>query len=125
MLPDLDVRRLRLAQVEAVTGLEKSLADNHPRALIQMATGAGKTFTAVTEVYRLLKYAKAGRVLFLVDRNNLGRQALKEFQTYTTPDDGRKFSELYNVERLSGTGINQSSAVVISTIQKMYALLRG
>ncbi|MEV4157834.1 DEAD/DEAH box helicase family protein [Nocardia salmonicida] len=124
-LPGLDVRRLRLAQVEAVTGLEKSLAENHPRALIQMATGAGKTFTAVTEVYRLLKYAKARRVLFLVDRNNLGRQALKEFQTYTTPDDGRKFSELYNVERLSGAGINQSSAVVISTIQKMYALLRG
>ncbi|MET9028331.1 DEAD/DEAH box helicase family protein [Nocardia sp. NPDC004168] len=124
-LPQLDTRGLRLAQIEAIAGLEKSLADNRPRALIQMATGAGKTFTAVTEVYRLLKHAKAGRVLFLVDRNNLGRQALKEFHSYTAPDDGRRFAELYNVERLSGRGINQSSAVVISTIQKMYALLRG
>ncbi|WP_433729593.1 DEAD/DEAH box helicase family protein [Nocardia sp. CA-129566] len=124
-LPTLDKRRLRLPQSEAITGLEDSLAKDRARALIQMATGAGKTFTAVTETYRLLKHAKAARVLFLVDRNNLGRQALKEFQTYTTPDDGRKFTELYNAERLSGRGINASSAVVISTIQKMYALLQG
>jgi type I restriction enzyme, R subunit len=86
------------AQIEAITNLEKSLAENRPRSLIQMATGSGKTFTAVSFVYRLIKQSKARRVLFLVDRNNLGRQAFKEFDQYLTPDDGRKFTELYNVQ---------------------------
>ncbi|WP_113705331.1 DEAD/DEAH box helicase family protein [Nonomuraea lactucae] len=124
-LPILETSGLRPAQVEAITGLEASLASDKPRGLIQMATGAGKTFTAVTETYRLLKHGKARRVLFLVDRNNLGRQALGEFRNYVTPDDGRKFSELYNVERLAGDHIQDSSSVLICTIQKMYALLRG
>ncbi len=89
------------AQIEAIQGLEKSLAENRPRALIQMATGSGKTFTAVSFIYRLIKFAGAKRVLFLVDRNNLGKQTLREFQSYVTPDDGRMFTELYNVQRLT------------------------
>ncbi|MEV0714037.1 DEAD/DEAH box helicase family protein [Asanoa sp. NPDC050611] len=124
-MPTLETSGLRQAQVDAITGLEASLANDLPRGLIQMATGAGKTFTAVTETYRLLKHGKAKRVLFLVDRNNLGRQALGEFRNYVTPDDGRKFSELYNVERLAGDQVQESSSVLICTIQKMYALLRG
>ena len=75
-------------QVRAVQNLEHSLAEDRPRALIQMATGSGKTFTAITAIYRLIKFANARRVLFLVDRNNLGRQALKEFQRYVTPTMG-------------------------------------
>ena len=90
-----------------------------------MATGAGKTYTAVTESYRLLKYAGFRRVLFLVDRNNLGDQTLREFQNYATPDDGRRFTELYNVDKLTGAGMVDSSHVVISTIQRVYAALRG
>jgi type I restriction enzyme R subunit len=82
------------AQIEAVTNLEASLAQDKPRALIQMATGSGKTFTAINAIYRLVKFAKARRVLFLVDRSNLAKQALKEFQSFETPDDGRKFTEL-------------------------------
>ncbi|GAA2044444.1 DEAD/DEAH box helicase family protein [Polymorphospora rubra] len=124
-MPPLETSGLRPAQIEAITGLEASLARDMPRGLIQMATGAGKTFTAVTEVYRLIKHAKAHRVLFLVDRNNLGRQALAEFRNYVPPDDGRKFGELYNAERLAGDAVQESSSVVICTIQKMYALLRG
>jgi type I restriction enzyme R subunit len=124
-LPALIVEDLRPAQIEAVEGLERSLARSDPRALIQMATGAGKTYAAVTASYRLLKYAKAHRILFLVDRNNLGRQARGEFRNYVAPDDGRKFTELYNVELLSGAAILESSKVVISTIQRMYSLLRG
>jgi type I restriction enzyme, R subunit len=85
---------LRECQIEAVTMLEKSLAANRPRALIQMATGSGKTFTAVTQAYRLIKHAGAKRILFLVDRGNLGRQTVREFQNYTTPDDGRSFTDL-------------------------------
>jgi type I restriction enzyme R subunit len=113
------------AQIEAIRNLESSLSEDKPRALIQMATGSGKTFTAVSFLYRLLKFAKARRVLFLVDRNNLGRQTLKEFQNYTTPDDGRKFTELYNVQRLSTNAIDQSNQVIITTIQRLYSMLKG
>ncbi|KAF4410962.1 type I restriction endonuclease subunit R [Streptomyces lycii] len=124
-LPPLEPNGLRLAQLDAISGLETSLGEDRPRSLIQMATGAGKTFTAVTETYRLLQYAGARRVLFLVDRNNLGRQALAEFRNYTTPDDGRKFSDLYGVDRLGAAGLQETSSVVVCTVQKMYSLLRG
>jgi len=125
-LPNLDVVGLRPAQIEAVHGIERSLAEQrHDRSLVQMATGAGKTFTAVTESYRLLKHGGFTRILFLVDRNNLGDQTLREFRDYTTPDDGRKFTELYNVDKLTGAGMVGSSKVVISTIQRVHAALRG
>ncbi len=113
------------AQIEAIQNLEKSLAENRPRALIQMATGSGKTFTAVSFVYRLIKHAKARRVLFLVDRNNLGRQAFKEFDQYLTPDDGRKFTELYNVQHLQSNVLDSVSKVHITTIQRLYSMLSG
>jgi type I restriction enzyme R subunit len=116
---------LRGCQVEAIEGLERSLSENRPRALIQMATGSGKTFTAVSFAYRLIKHAGAKRILFLVDRANLGRQTVKEFQQYATPDDGRKFTELYNVQHLAGGGIDPVSKVCISTIQRLYSMLRG
>ncbi|MGW1397256.1 type I restriction endonuclease subunit R [Streptomyces sp. NPDC002405] len=124
-MPLLETHGLRMAQVEAITGLEGSLAADRPRALIQMATGAGKTFTAVTETYRLLRHAGARRILFLVDRNNLGRQARAEFDKYRTPDENRKLTDLYNVDMLGRAGLQETSSVVISTIQRMYALLRG
>jgi type I restriction enzyme R subunit len=125
-LPELDERGLRPAQIAAVEGIERSLAEQrHDRSLVQMATGAGKTFTAVTEAYRLLKHGGFHRILFLVDRNNLGDQTLREFRDYTTPDDGRKFTELYNVDKLTGAGMVGSSKVVISTIQRVHAALRG
>jgi type I restriction enzyme R subunit len=124
-MPPLETSGLRRCQVEAIEGLERSLAENRPRSLIQMATGSGKTFTAVSSAYRLIKHAGARRVLFLVDRANLGRQTLKEFQQYATPDDGRKFTELYNVQLLAGGGIDPVGKVCISTIQRLYSMLRG
>lgn len=124
-LPELDGANLRKCQAEAITGLEDSLAMGHHRALLQMATGAGKTFAAVTESYRLAKFAKAKRILFLVDRGNLGRQALKEFQQYTVPNDGRKFTDLYNVHQLSTAGIGDEIKITISTIQRLYSQLSG
>jgi type I restriction enzyme R subunit len=113
------------AQAEAIQNLEASLKHGRPRALIQMATGSGKTFTAANICYRLIKYANARRILFLVDRANLGRQTLKEFQMFSTPDDGRKFTELYNVQRLQSSRIDEPSRVVISTIQRLYSTLKG
>src|SRR5437867_6121590 len=113
------------AQIEAIHNLEKSLAANKRRALIQMATGSGKTYTAVNFVYRPIKLAGARRVLFLVDRGNLGDQTLKEFQQFVTPDDGRKFTELYNVQHLQSAQLDRVSRVCISTIQRLYSMLRG
>jgi Type I site-specific restriction-modification system, R (restriction) subunit and related helicases len=124
-MPVLPERNLRDCQISAVTGLEQSLALNKPRALVHMATGAGKTFTAITAVYRLLKFGGAKRILFLVDTRNLGKQAHQEFMAYTPPDDGRKFTELYNVQRLSSPSIDPHAQVCISTIQRMYAILSG
>jgi len=123
--PDFDNTGFRKCQTNAIINLEESLSDNKPRALIQMATGAGKTFTAITAVYRLLKYAKVGRVLFLVDTKNLGEQAEGEFLNYRPSDSGRLFGELYNVRRLNSSYIPQDTHVVISTIQRMYSILRG
>src|SRR5213595_1112741 len=94
------------------------------RALIQIATGSGKTYTAVNFIYRLIKLAGARRVLFLIDCGNLGDQTLKEFQQFVTPDDGRKFTELYNVQHLQSAQLDRVSRVCVSTIQRLYSMLR-
>ncbi|MCA0438770.1 MAG: DEAD/DEAH box helicase family protein [Actinobacteria bacterium] len=125
-LPELDTAPLRPAQIDAIQGTERSLAEQRfDRSLIQMATGAGKTYTAVTLAYRLLTYGGFNRILFLVDRNNLADQTLAEFQNYRTPGDGRRFTELFNVDKLSSTGMLDSSSVVISTIQRVFRGLRN
>ena len=114
------------AQRTAIENLERSLRENRPRALIQMATGSGKTFTAISSIYRLIRHADATRVLFLVDRANLGKQTFNEFQQFTTPDDGRKFTELYNVQHLRSNTIDTTaSRVCITTIQRLYSILSG
>ena len=125
MFPPLNTDGLRACQSIAIKNLEESFADNRSRALIQMATGAGKTYTAITSVYRLLKFAKAKRILFLVDTRNLGKQAEQEFQAYKPNDDKRLFTELYNVQRLRSNFIDPSTHVCISTIQRMYSILKG
>ena len=115
---------LRDCQETAITNLEKSFKANRPRALIQMATGSGKTFTAITEIYRLLKHAKAKRILFLVDTKNLGEQAEQEFMAFTPSDDNRKFTELYTVQRLKSSYVATDSQVCICTIQRLYSILK-
>ncbi|MBL7951775.1 MAG: DEAD/DEAH box helicase family protein [Flavobacteriales bacterium] len=122
----LNPEHLRDCQVNAITNLEKSFSLNKPRALVQMATGSGKTFTAITSIYRLLKPpVRMRRILFLVDTKNLGEQAEQEFQSYTPNDDRRKFTELYTVQRLSSSFIDAGAQVCISTIQRMYSILQG
>ncbi|HVS12923.1 MAG TPA: type I restriction-modification enzyme R subunit C-terminal domain-containing protein [Thermoanaerobaculia bacterium] len=124
-LPGVYVPNLWQNKVKALERLEASLREDRPRALIQMATGSGKTRLAVTSIYRLIKYGGARRVLFLVDRSNLGEQADKEFQGFRTPDDNRLFTELYNVQLLASNTIAPSSKVVITTIQRLYSILKG
>ncbi|WP_336689856.1 MULTISPECIES: type I restriction endonuclease subunit R [unclassified Chryseobacterium] len=124
-IPELPILNLRDCQIDAITNLEKSFKDFRPKALVQMATGSGKTFTAITFIYRLLKYAKAKRILFLVDTKNLGEQAEQEFMAYLPNDSNSKFSELYPVTRLKNSFIPDDNQVYISTIQRMYSILKG
>lgn len=124
-IPILPIDGLRDCQINAITNLEVSFKDARPKALIQMATGSGKTFTAITFIYRLLKFAKAKRILFLVDTKNLGEQAEQEFMAYVPNDDNRKFTELYTVTRLKSSYIPGDNQVYISTIQRMYSILKG
>jgi type I restriction enzyme R subunit len=124
-LPLLDETGLWKVQKQAIANLEASLARADLRALIQMATGSGKTFTAVNEAYRLLKFGGAKRILFLVDRGNLGKQTEDEFANFTPPDDTRKFPTLYTVQRLKSNSINPAAKVVITTIQRLYSMLKG
>jgi len=123
-MPDLNPEGQRKCQIKAIKNLEESFALDKPRALIQMATGAGKTYTAITSIYRLLKHADAKRVLFLVDTKNLGEQAEQEMMAYVPNDDNRKFTELYNVQRLKSSFVAKDSQVCISTIQRMYSILK-
>ena len=123
-LPVLDPTGLWKCQFKAIEKLEESFKENRPRALIQMATGSGKTYAAITSIYRLLKYADAQRILFLVDTRNLGKQAEQEFMAYMPSDDNRKFTELYGVQRLKSSFVSPDSQVFISTIQRMYSLLQ-
>ena len=124
-MPSLVTEGLWPAQIKAITNLEASLRDNHPRSLIQMATGSGKTFTAINFIYRLIKFAGARRVLFLVDRGNLGRQTLKEFQQYVSPYNNFKFSEEYIVQNLTSNVLDTTARVSICTIQRLYSMLKG
>lgn len=124
-MPPLDKSGLRDCQVDAIIGLEKSLAQDKPRSLIQLATGAGKTFTACSFSYRLIKHAGAKRILFLVDRNNLGDQTLKEFQNFQPPGAANRFTDTYIVQQLNAPRIDPDAKVVITTIQRLYAMLRG
>ena len=123
--PELDPSGLRECQIDAITNLETSFKKNRPKALVQMATGSGKTFTAITSVYRLLKHVKAERILFVVDTKNLGEQAEGEFRKFIPQDDNRLFPELYGVNRLTSSFIPEDSQVYISTIQRLYSILKG
>lgn len=121
-LPDANFRE---CQLQAITSLERSFSGNNPRALIQMATGAGKTYTAITNTYRLLKHAKAKRILFLVDTKNLGEQAEREYKNYQPYDGTSKLSEIYNIQRIQSSNIPQDTQICISTIQRLYSMLQG
>ncbi len=124
-VPALEQDFLYPVQIAAVGNVEWSLKRNQPRSLVQMATGSGKTIFAIASIYRLIRYAGARRVLFLVDRTNLGEQAEKEFQGFRSPNDHRKFTELYTVQRLTSNTIGEASKVVITTIQRLYSMLKA
>ena len=124
-LPTLKKKGLRDCQYEAVTELEKSFRSGQNRALMVLATGAGKTYTACLTAYRMLSYTSMRRVLFLVDRNNLGKQAEGEFGTFRLTENGDAFNTIFTVNRLRSSSIPSDSNVVISTIQRLFSFLKG
>ena len=123
--PPFDTNGFRKCQITAIENLDKSLSQNRPRALVQMATGAGKTVTAITAAYRMLKYGKMNRILFLVDTKSLGEQAEREFRAYHPNDENRPFSEIFPVQRLKSSYVSEDAVVCICTIQRMYSILSG
>lgn len=124
-LPTLRKKGLRDCQYEAITELEKSFRSGQKRALMVLATGAGKTYTACLAAYRLLSYTPMRRVLFLVDRNNLGKQAEGEFGTFRLTENGEAFNTIFTVNRLRSSSIPSDSNVIISTIQRLFSFLKG
>jgi len=124
-MPALDTTGLWGVQAEAINNLEQSLREDHPRALIQMATGSGKTFTAANVAFRLIRHAEAKRILFLVDRSTLGKQTKLEFEKFVIPDTQRNFPAEYNVQHLTTNTIDTTSRVCISTIQRVFSILKG
>lgn len=124
-LPTLKKGELRNCQYQAIINLEKSFIEGQRKALIVLATGAGKTFTACTFAYRFLNYTPMKRILFLVDRNNLGKQAESEFGQYKLTESGQPFSHIFGVERLRSSNIPKDANVVISTIHRLYSFLSG
>jgi type I restriction enzyme, R subunit len=124
-MPDLDNPQLWEVQARAISNLEESLRDDRPRSLIQMATGSGKTYTAANVCYRLIRHADAKRILFLVDRSNLGRQTKLEFDKFVIPDTQRHFPAEYIVQHLTSNTVDAAARVCISTVQRIYSILRG
>lgn len=124
-LPTLRKKGLRDCQYEAITELEKSFRSGQQRALMVLATGAGKTYTACLAAYRMLSYTPMRRVLFLVDRNNLGKQAEGEFGTFRLTENGEAFNTIFMVNRLRSSSIPSDSNVIISTIQRLFSFLKG
>ena len=123
-MPAFVTEGLRTCQVEAIEGLERSLARDDPRALVQMTMGAGKTFTACTASYRLLVHAGVRRILFLVDRRNLGNQTAREYAGYHPPERTIVYRTLWRPKAWPA-GLDGHAAVVISTIQRVYSVLTG
>lgn len=124
-LPTLRKKGLRDCQYEAIKELEKSFRSGQKRALMVLATGAGKTYTACLAAYRMLSYTPMRRVLFLVDRNNLGKQAEGEFGTFRLTENGEAFNTIFTVNRLRSSSIPSESNVIISTIQRLFSFLKG
>ena len=124
-LPTLDSKGLRDCQYEAITNLEASFRNSQRKALIVLATGAGKTFTACLAAYRFLAYTPARRVLFLVDRNNLGKQAEGAFGDFKLTENGEPFSTIYTTERLRSGKISDKTNLVICTIQRLFSVITG
>ncbi|MCR4818396.1 MAG: DEAD/DEAH box helicase family protein [Fretibacterium sp.] len=123
-LPRLDKRGLRDCQYSAETRFEESIKAGKKKSLAVLATGSGKTYLACLATYRLLNYTPVRKVLFLVDRNNLARQTENEFSTFDRTEGQQEMSSLYEIRRLRKES-DIKADIVISTIQKLFAVLTG
>lgn len=123
-LPLLEKRGLRDCQYNAEIKFEESLKLGNKKNLAVLATGSGKTYLACLASYRLLNYTSTKRILFLVDRNNLARQTETEFSLFDRTENQMRMGDLYTINRLKKE-TDIKSDIVISTIQKLFAVLTG
>ena len=124
-LPRLEKKGLRDCQYNAEIKLEESFKSGKKKALAILATGSGKTYLACLASYRMLNYTtNTNRILFLVDRNNLARQTESEFSLFNRTEKQKSLSSLYKINRLKKVD-DINGDVVISTIQKLFAVLTG
>lgn len=123
-LPRIEKNGLRDCQYDAEVALEASFKTGKKKALAVLATGSGKTYLACLASYRLLNYTPTKRILFLVDRNNLARQTETEFSLFDRTEKGQTLSSLYQINRLKKPE-DVDGDVIISTIQKLFAVLTG
>jgi type I restriction enzyme R subunit len=123
-LPYLQKKGLRDCQYNAEKNLELALKSGKKKNLAILATGSGKTYLACLASYRLLNYTATKRVLFLVDRNNLARQTESEFSLFDRTERQQPMSNLYQIKRLKKES-DIDADIVISTIQKLFAVLTG
>ncbi|MGW2477612.1 DEAD/DEAH box helicase family protein [Streptomyces sp. NPDC001665] len=117
--------QLRNPQHGALRAIEQALAAGQRRALVHMATGSGRSFTGVFTAYRQLRYARAGRVLFVADRKLAVHQLSSQLRQFSMPDGGRRLDDVYQVQELAADGLDPSASVTVATVQRLAAMLAG
>ncbi len=110
--------KLRDYQIKAIAAVEQTLARNSRTALLAMATGTGKTRTVIALMYRFLKAERFRRILFLVDRTALGRQAVDVFNEAAL-EQNQTLSKIYNVAELGDMAAEAETRVQVATVQAM------
>lgn len=113
-----DYLPLRYYQLEAIEAVETAIASGQSEILLGMATGTGKTRTAICLLYRLVKAGRFNRILFVVDRRSLGEQALDAFKDVKL-ENLQSFPEIYDVKELGDLRPERDTKLHISTIQSM------
>lgn len=104
-------------QVEAIKSIEEAIKDGKKRILLAMATGTGKTRTAIALMYRLLKHKRARRILYLVDRNSLGQQTADAIKDNKIGN--LSIASIYGVKELKDKLPDASTKIQIATVQGM------
>jgi type I restriction enzyme R subunit len=108
---------LRYFQEEAVTATEQAIKRGQQNILLAMATGTGKTRTAIALMYRLVQSRRFNRVLFLVDRRSLGVQALNAFDDTRISDV--PFNTIFNIKGLTDKFPSDATKIHVATIQSL------
>lgn len=117
-LTDKNGLNLRDYQLRAIDAAEQAIKNGQQKVLLAMATGTGKTRTVLGMMYRFLKSGRFRRILFLVDRNALGTQALDVFQDVKL-EELQSLNDIYSISGLADKEIEHETRVHVATVQGM------